>query len=382
MRKLLTFSLVLLFSLQAVAVESVSVKELEQKISALGRKSDKGAANEIVGIKLKERLSHANFVILSHALPGEKSREALAAVADASKFLGPPDAEILPLAGPPLKQQGEILLHAIRFVSEESKRMPNFLAERVTTRYQDAVPYPFSARIRYFTPGSFHRIDSHVAGVRFLGGKEEELLSGKKRPQKELVDATQLPLGLTTWGEFGPLLETVVTDILQSKAGWEHWERSGTDRLAVFRFFVPQEKSHYMVEYCCSMVRQGAKFEMTEFKATPAYQGTIAIDPATGHVARIVLICDLAPKQVISRADVELEYGPVAIAGQEYVLPLRGVSISTTAAIHFVPLGDTGYEAVDSNVVTSVNDLQFENYRVFRTEMKILPQETPAQDQH
>jgi hypothetical protein len=377
LRKLLTFSLVLLFSLHAVAVETVSVKELEQRIFIFGRKSDRKAANEIAGLKLKERLSYENFVTLSHALPGERSREALTAVADASEFLGPPPAEILPLAGPPPKQQGEILLHAIQFVSDESKRMPNFLAERATTRFQDAVPYPYSARIRYVTPGSFHRIDSHTAGVRYLGGKEEELLAGN-RPKKELVDATQLPLGLTTWGEFGPLLETVVADILQSKAGWDHWERAGADRLAVFRFFVPQEKSHYMVEYCCSMVRQDNKFTMTEFKATPAYQGTITIDPVTGHVARIVLICDLAPGQVISRADVELEYGPVAIAGQEYVLPLRGVSASTTAATQFVPLGDTGYLANDRYVVTSINDLQFENYRVFRTEMKILPQETPA----
>lgn len=377
MRKLLTLLLVSLFSLQLIAEHTVSVEELGQKVAAVHGKSDRKAANEIAGLELKQRLSYANFVRLSGALPGERSREALAAVGDASQFLDPPPAEILPKAGPTLKQQGEILLSAIAFVSEESKRMPNFLAERVTTRFQDGVPYPYSARIRYFTPGSFHRIDSRVRGVRFLAGKEEELLPGN-RPKKEVVDASQLPLGLTTWGEFGPLLETVVGDILQSKAGWAHWERAGPDRLAVFRFFVPQGKSHYTVEYCCSMARQDTKSTMTEFKATPAYQGTIAIDPVTGHVARIVLICDLAPGQVISRADVELEYGPVAIAGQEYVLPLRGVSASTTAATTFVPLGDTGYLANDRNKVTSVNDLQFENYRVFRTEMKILPQETPA----
>jgi hypothetical protein len=118
---------------------------------------------------------------------------------------------------------------------------------------------------------------------------------------------------------------------------------------------------------------------MTVFKAMPTYHGAITIDPATGHVARIVVICDLAPGQVITRADTELEYGPVEIASQTYFLPLRGVSASATPTTqHLGGIGSTYYSEDDHWSVTSINDLQFQDYRVFRAEMKILPAETPA----
>jgi len=72
-----------------------------------------------------------------------------------------------------------------------------------------------------------------------------------------------------------------------------------------------------------------------------------------------------------------LEYGPVEIAGQKYFLPLRGVSASVVPASSG-HMGQTGYVEVDQSTLTSINDLQFQNYKVFRTEMRIVPEQTAA----
>lgn len=368
LRKLVVLGLVLLFSLPVLAVDQVTVAQLEQRLTAAHGKSDKYLEKHIANLQLTERLDHRELLELSRTLPGKKSQAALLAIADASAFLDPPRSEMVMEVGPPAKTQGEILIRAAQFVAQESARMPNFLAQRVTTRFQDAVHYPFSTVIQYYTAANFHYFDTRTADLRYVDGKEEEL-KPNGQPKRER-DITLSPKGLTTWGEFGPLLDTVMTDVLQSKVGWDRWERAGTGRLAVFRFFVPQDKSHYTVEYCCLVNPKGAT---TEFKAMPAYEGEITIEPQTGRVVRVVLKCDLAPGQVITRADVELEYGWVEIGGKSYFLPLRGVTESVNPAITFRPAGSDGFHQIDQFTITSVNDLEFKDYRVFRTEMRILP---------
>lgn len=362
----------------AFSVDQVTVAQLQQRLAAAHGKSDKYLQKHIANLQLTERLDHREFLRLGRALPGDKSRMALMALADASAFLPPPRSEMGTEATPDNKTEGEILIRSAKFVVAESKRMPNFLARRTTTRFHDAINFAYSSRINYFTPGNFHFVDRKAATVRYLGGKEEEMHGGgqvKDRPN--IVNA---PMGLTTWGAFGPLLMTVTADILRSKVGWARWEGSGSDKRAVFRFFVPKEKSHYTLEYCCTFEhKQGglSAMELTVFKATPAYHGEITIDPETGHVLRIALFCDLVPGQVITRAGAELEYGPQEIAGQSYFLPLRGVSFSTIPATlnRMVGTQDPQPEP-DRYALTSINDLQFGDYRVFRTEMRILPAET------
>lgn len=368
MRKLVVLGFILLFCLPVLAVDKVTVAQLEQRLTAAHGKSDKYLEKHIANLELTERLDHRELQRLSQSLPGKKSQAALLAIADASVFLDPPRSEMIMEVGPPDKTQGEILIRAVKFVAQESARMPDFLAQRVTTRFQDVVRYPYSTVIRSYTASNFHYFDTRTADLRYLDGKEEEMKPDGHRKRER--DITLSPQGLTTWGEFGPLLETVMTDVLQAKVGWDRWERAGNGRLAVFRFFVPQEKSHYTVEYCCLVAAKGAT---TEFKAMPAYEGEITIEPETGRVVRVVVKCDLAPGQVITRADVELEYGSVDIAGKSYFLPRRGVSASATPVVTFNAVGNGDYMQADRFTITSINDLEFKNYRVFRTEMRILP---------
>lgn len=374
MRRLLILCLAQLLVVSALADDAVTVRQLEQRLASATGSSDKKVEKEISNLQLTERLDRSLLLKLSNALPGDRSRNALVAIADASAFLSPPQSEVLPESPPDRKVQGEMLIRAGAFVDEEAKRMPNFLAQRVTSRFQDAVLFPYSNRIQYYTPKDYHLFDRRVANVRYVGGQEEDTKPTSNTRQDR--DITLLPPGLTTWGAFGQLLETIVTDILQSKVRWQRWERSDAGKLAVFQFLVPQEASHYTVEYCCGYDPKG---QAIEFKATPTYHGEITIDPFTGNVSRIVLICDLAPGQVITRADTELEYGPIDIGGRTYFVPLRGVSVLVAPAVkdHLVGGGTDWYTQSDHYTVTSINDLQFRDYRVFRTEMRIVPGQAP-----
>ena len=52
--------------------------------------------------------------------------------------------------------------------------------------------------------------------------------------------------GLTTWGEFGPILTTVPVDAAQKTMGWSHWEQGAAGPRAVFSYAAPKAKSHYV----------------------------------------------------------------------------------------------------------------------------------------
>lgn len=375
-RKLLVLCLAQLLVVPALAADDVTVRQLEQHLARAAGSSDKKVEKQISNLKLTERLDRSLLVKLSNALPGDGSRNALMAVADASAFLPPPQWEELPESPPDRKIQGEMLIRVTAFVRDEAKRMPNFLARRVTTRFQDAALFPHSNDIQYYTPNDYHFFDRRVANLRYVGGQEEEEETKAAPNAGQDRDITLFPKGLITRGEFGPLLETIVSDILQSKVRWQRWERSDAGKLAVFQFLVPQEASHFTVEYCCTYDPEG---DVSEFKATPTYHGEITIDPSTGNVSRIMLICDLAPGQVITRADIELEYAPIEIAGRTYFAPLHGVSVSATPDVQrqLVGSGTDYYTRADRYTVTSINDLQFRDYRVFRTEMRIVPDQAP-----
>ena len=146
--------------------------------------------------------------------------------------------------------------------------------------------------------------------------------------------------------------------------------------MAVFRYSVPQDQSHYEVKYCC--------FSNTNswhiFETHPSYHGEISVDPDTGAILRLTIQTDIPPNHPIYRADVLVEYAPVEIAGQQYVCPTKSVSISRAMNRVNVQQG----QCVDYNCRpdayvypknTAVNDTAYHSYHIFRSEMRILPAE-------
>src|ERR1035437_8250507 len=77
----------------ATAADRATVRDLGQIIAASRGKSDKEVARQISRLVLTERLSTVQLDRLRSQLPGDTSRLALLAIADASVFLDLPRSE-------------------------------------------------------------------------------------------------------------------------------------------------------------------------------------------------------------------------------------------------------------------------------------------------
>jgi hypothetical protein len=371
MRKLTLLLFLAAFALPAIAVKLVTVQHLEQAVAEARSKADKDIAQQLTKLELTERLSTARLDKLKAELPGDQSRKALLAVADASAFLNLPAADILHDPPPDSATQGKIMSLAADFVVATLPKMPDFFATRTTTRFNDMrVEYLFGEPNIVQNDG-FHLVDKFSDTVLFRDGRE--LVQATTAKKGEISAPPQT--GLANWGVFGPLLGIVMTDVLKGKMGWGHWEQGATGPLAVFRYAVAEGKSGYTVRYCCF---QSDGAVLREFKAVPPYHGEITIDPATGAVLRLVVNTDLKPGPQIFRADLLVEYSAVEIGGKSYICPARSISISK--AIEVVsrevasPDGKATYTVLAGMPdVTSINDVVFDNYHQFRGEMRILP---------
>jgi hypothetical protein len=356
------------------ASDPVTVASLEQQISALHSKSDEDAARSIDRLKLTERLTTERLHVLQSALPGEKSRLALLAIADAYAFLDLPRSDYGMLVAPDEPTQGRILTSAAEFVSRTMPRMPNFLATRDITRWESTIPahQVFEGVAPPVAPDfpPFRLLNRSQSPVTYRDGKEV-VGTPDKAPAKKAR-------GLTSWGEFGPLLQIAMLDILQGKVGWDYWEKTSDGLIAVFQYQV-SKRPHYVVRYCCVP----SKGKSGDIELTPPYHGEIAIDPKTGHILRLVIQTKLRGN-LIQRADVAVEYGPVNIGGSTYTCPLRSISLSTAADMNFnmgvgsadlssATLGNSTYMLLPGQA-TAINDVAFVNYHMFRAEMRILPE--------
>lgn len=376
----------------AGALEKVTVKQLEERLDSKHKTSDNKLASFLSDFALTERLSTAKLERMSASLPGDNSRAALLAIADASAFLAPPSAEISADPVPESKMQGEILTSAVAWVGEETERLPNFIATRKTTRFQDSKSVPFTNVPQYFTPGVFHLLDRNSAQVRYVGwieAEEEQKWGAPHGPDHWVIEDPQTAstfrpsqMGLITRGVFGPLLAGVMHDIAESKVGWSRWEQRDGGKVAVLRFAVEKNDSTYYVKWCCNQRPGGG---MSEFEAVPTYHGEIAIEPETGRVVRLTVMAELEKDAPITQAGIVVEYGPVEIAGKSYFLPLKAISTTVGPATHVVNWTETDFQVqktTDKFIVTAVNDMNFEKYQVFRGDVRIVAEpvkEAPAQ---
>ena len=231
------------FILLAQGEKRISVSQLEQTVAELKSTADTDAARRLAELQLTERLSPQRFTTLTQLMSGEKSRQALRALADQSEFLNPPTSEIPP-SPPPLPEQRRIMGLVAAYVKNSIPKLPNFFATRTTDHFEDTPQLQRAAQ--FFIPYEpLHFLARSQASVFYQGGREvvdTGSATGKSKPSSA---------GLTTWGVFGPVLGSVLVDAATSKLAWSHWEKGTTGSVAVFDFHVPQEKSHYEVNYCC-----------------------------------------------------------------------------------------------------------------------------------
>lgn len=361
----------------------VTLDQLDQLVSAGAASSDAELAERLRAVELTQRLDEAHYARLAAHLPGKSSATALATLRDLAEFEDPSPGDI-PAAKPiDAKAQGAILHSAVDFVADVVRKLPDLFATRQLDRYEDLFAARGIVNPEVAVNKPFALIDESTGSVKVRSDREVVETATKTYPK-----AAQ---GLDTWGGFGPMLETVMADILRGKIGWSRWETGPTGTVAVFRYAVPEPVAHYDVRFCCYMGQDGVP---GQYSATPGYHGEIAIDPRTGAVLRLVIRTDLEGEASpfdngvpapLKRSDVVIEYGPVTIGGQQYICPMRMVSVMT-----FWTLGLNGplkkfvapdvsrrnaekaMRELEHSRVTAINEASFSDYHVFRTEMRIV----------
>jgi len=368
-----------------IRADAVTVEQLEHTIADAHAKKDQDLAKKLGGMQLSERLSSARLAGIQTTLPGDKSRLALLALADASVFLHLPAAENPATPPPDLTTQRLILNRAAENLVNAIHKLPDFFARQTTTRFHDL-------KVSYLSPGSapvvlehqaFQPLDSFTNTVYYRDGKEVA-----EPNQKQQKDKPGPRDGLVNWGVFGQLQRIVVTDIYKGTMEWSHWEQRASGPVAVFRYSIPKGKSTYVVNYCCfALPNQPPQ----AFQSVPPFHGEIAIDPDTGAVYRLAIITELAASDPILQAEIMVEYEPVEIGGQTYICPRKSVTITTavTPVVRQQCWGGVNSANGCSPFVTSsakdtaINDTEFDSssYHVFRSELRILPAENADQEQ-
>lgn len=350
------------------AVQKLSVAQLEESIASGSGKTDAELAQQLSGFELNERLSSMRLRQLSANLSGEKSRDALLLLADKSAFLPPPSAEISAQPTPDAAARRQMLVKLVNYVNTTLRLLPNLIASRETTGFEDR---PAEDALEATGTVSYAYQPLHVVGkstamVTFRDRKEVVEDSGKSSRQGQPIG------GLTTSGEFGPILSTVLGDALKGKIRWARWEQSAKLTLAVFHYQVPEDKSNYHVQFCCVVngYDSSGQPELQPFDEKAGYQGEIRFDLADGTISRMTLEADLPPRALVSIAGIMVEYGPTEIAGKGYMCPVKSVS---TLQVHvYQPHGMYSRTDYRGPAKTFLNDAVFGRYRRFGSETRIL----------
>ncbi|MGO9775979.1 MAG: VWA domain-containing protein [Terracidiphilus sp.] len=362
MKRFAWILVVLLLASLAWAAKRVTVDQLEQILNASQGKPDAEVAWHLSDLELTERLSSTRLARLKASIPDEKVQAALVVLADASEFRDPPAAEIPATAPPDLAAQRRMLALTVSYVGKTIPLLPNFLATRVTSRFEDT---PLLQR-----PGSFipfeplHSVGNSSVTVSYRQGHEAVDTGAAKEKQTQ---------GLTTWGVFGPILGTVLEDAARSKLAWSHWEQGASGPMAVYSYSVPKEKSHYRVDYCCVAEQDSTSVaNLHPFSQIVAYHGEIAVDPASGTILRLMLEAEMKASDPVAKASIMVEYGPVEIGGKTYFCPVKSVSSTLAQSLQF----NDRYLFPEANELqplkTMLNDVAFEQYHLFRTEARVV----------
>ncbi|HUN84901.1 MAG TPA: hypothetical protein VMU48_11000 [Terracidiphilus sp.] len=356
----------------ANAARPITVEHLERILTTLHGKPDAAAVRKISELELAERLTTAKLAELEKALPGPQSRAALIALADTSAFLKLPESEQLSKPAPDAETQHAMLQLAANYVTQTLSKLPNFFATQKVLHYEDAPAVQRNGT--YFPREPLQVVAAASAVVLYRDGKQViEWGNGK------LGKDTPPILGLITSGEFGPILETVLTDAAQGKIEWSNWEPGDSNDVAVFAYSVEKAKSHYDVKFCCLEGDVASVFEQFS-----GYHGEIALDPASGTILRITMQADLKPERPVATANLMVEYGTVDIGGRVYICPRRSVAEvqayqqtapkSPQEAPNELGLHSAGPTSSESGwLLTLLNDVSYKDYHLFRSESRILP---------
>ena len=355
------------------AAHRITVAQLHSTLGEQQKttKTDDQTARYIGSLELTERLSpYVLNQLCAEFRPGPKTVLALTLLGDLSVFLDPPADQLPTLRPPDLDTRKAMLGAAVGDVTSKIQRLPDFLAMRTTRSFDDS-PLLLIDLGAVPTRRELRFVNAIEQEITFRNGREElgDAMPAASSNQKRAL----FPNGLSSWGEFGMLQAIILADSANGDLKWSHWEHGALGVEAVFDFSVPQIASHYLLDYCCIRSSSGPDLDhpyirrdkANSYRGTPAYHGTLSLDPATGAILRITLQAELKKSDPITRYNISVQFGEVEIGGKPYICPIQSVAVSLTRV---------GSETSSSEwEVLRVNDVGFTNYRRFGSTVTLVP---------
>ncbi len=340
------------------AAQRSTVQQLQQFLvqQQAAHRSDGEIARELGSVHLTERLAQPDLDRIREEIkPGAQTAAALDLLADLSAFLASPASELPHKDPPESAEQREILKAADQFVNSTLQRLPDFLATRTTRSFEDI---PVLMRRHTFQSG-LHAADTHTSGVAYRAG--HEIANSATADAGANASEGQFSLGLTSTGEFGPVLATIMKDSANGTITWSHWEQTSEGLAAVFRYSVPKQASHYEVDLCC--VWMTAANSVVSYRGKPAYHGFLWINPSTGAIVRVTLEAQFKDFDIPPRYGLMVKYGKVDIGGSSFICPVRSVVITQ------IDTPANGHTWMNFYL----NEVKFTGYHKFGSTVRILP---------
>jgi VWFA-related protein len=377
-------------SIPALAAKPIAIEQLQRKLvsAQAAHETDDAVSRQLSDIRLTTRLTGAALQELIALSPGLKTTQALQAIAGTSTFLEPPSYQLPATPAPDIAAQKAIIARTINYVAHTLPALPNFFATRVTNQFVDTAAglslegldsAPGHAG-ELVQRGGLILIGVNNAPISFRDGRETDDpnltasldTTAKKSNAKSAQYLTRSDLngGLSSWGEFGPILGVILLDAAKGKLAWLRWQQEDGKPVAVFQFSVDRSNSDYSLNYCCeSYYSDGPGMPIQKGPSTtwkPGYHGRLEVDPETGTILRVTIEADLRPGDPIQRASMMVEYAPVKIGDLVSFCPTRSISVSVS---HTNVTLNSMLRPIDR---LQLNEVEFVGYRRFGSETTLL----------
>ena len=235
-------------------------------------------------------------------------------------------------AAEPSATEQEKLLTAMRQYGElYLSNLPSFLCTQVTQQFSTGK-----------NTTRWHRGDTLTSRLVFNEGHEQRSVEFvNDKPAKHPTVESRTPL--TTEGEFGMLLDSILGSSSAAAFSWKGWDQVRGRSAAVFDYAV--DKAHSRLSLSLSDVAH----------AVVAYHGSIYADPSTGAVWRVTNAITDIPAEVQTKSiATTIEYDETAIGGATYLLPVEARVTLFTGSRNLR------------------NEIEFRNYRKFEADSTII----------
>lgn len=282
--------------------------------SLLTDHDDADIAHELGRMRLRQRLDDETVRFLLMQKPGSRTATALENLTRKSAGLpAPAEEQVMTSPVPSQPDQQRILANVTRYVARYVHGLPDFTCTKVTRRYTNLhsgkkMSFDYQMRVHY--DDTVKERMGFVRGHDF--GNLPDVRGGESMSR----------------GEFGGDMEMILGNPSASVV-WNRWEQFGGRRAAVFSYFLPQEKSKYLLVFCCI---QTAVLKEAQQRYRTAIDGFLYADPDTGTGLRLTIHAVHLPDELlIKESRTVIDYGPVLIAESgSYILPLKATTYMET----------------------------------------------------